>query len=84
MALTTTYLIVPFLPGARGALHPGTPRRTQVRGEAIATADSLAPFYAGVIVLRDRADPVAGVFLEPVIVCAIGDVPGELLQDLAA
>ena len=50
MALTTTYIVVPFLIGARGALHPGSPRRTAVRGTAIAMADGLAPFYAGVIV----------------------------------
>jgi hypothetical protein len=84
MALTTTYIVVPFLIGARGALHPGSPRKTAVRGTAIAMADSLAPFYAGVIVLRDRADAAAGVFLEPLLVCAIGDVPSELLCQLAA
>ena len=84
MALTTTYIVVPFLIGARGALHPGNPRRTAVRGTAIAMADGLAPFYAGVIVLRDRSDPAAGVFLEPLLICAIGDVPSDLLCQLAA
>lgn len=84
MALSTTYIIVPFLTGAGGALHPGNPRRTQVRGTAIAMADSLAPFYAGVIVLRDRSDAAAGVFLEPLLVCALGDVPGDLVSQLAA
>jgi hypothetical protein len=84
MALTTTYITVPFISGASGALHPGTPRRTVSRGTAIATADSLAPFYAGVIVLRDRTDAAAQVFLEPLLICAIGDVPSSLLSDLAA
>lgn len=84
MALTTTYIIVPFISGANGALHPGSPRRSPSRAYAIATADGLAPFYAGVIVLRDRNDPAASVFLEPLLICVIGDVPRELLTQLAA
>ncbi len=84
MALTTTYIVVPFLAGARGELHPGTPRRSLSRANAIAAADGLAPFYAGVVVLRDRNDPAAGVFLEPLLICVIGDVPVELLKQLAA
>ena len=84
MALTTTYIVVPFLTGAGGALLPGNPRRTIARGTAIAMADGLAPFYAGVIVLRDRNDAAAGVFLEPLLICAIGDVPPDLFQQLAA
>lgn len=84
MALSTTYITVPFLTGARGLLHPGTPRRSASRETALVTADRLAPFYSGVIVLRDRSDPAAGVFLEPLLICAIGDVPRDLLSDLAA
>ena len=84
MALSTTYIVVPFLLGARGALHPGTPRRLAERGAAIALADGLAPAYAGVIVLRDRTDPAARVYLEPLLICAIGDVPSDLLVQLAA
>ena len=84
MALQTTYIVVPFLAGVRGILHPGTPRRLLSRGTAITMADGLAPFHAGVIVLRDRNDPVAGIFLEPLLVCVIGDVPGDLLRQLAA
>lgn len=84
MALTTTYIVVPFLLGAKGALHPGTPRRMLSRPTAIAIADGLAPFYAGVIVLRDRQDSAAGIFLEPLLICAIGDVPVDLLKQLAA
>ena len=84
MALNTSYIVVPFLRGTRDDLMPSTPRRSLSRTNAIAMADGLAPFYAGVVVLRDRNDPVAGVFLEPVLVCVIGDVPGELLKQLAA
>lgn len=84
MALSTTYITVPFLCGANGALHPGTPRRSLSRATAIATADGLAPFYAGVVVLRDRNDPAAKIFLEPLLICVIGDVPPDLLTQLAA
>ena len=84
MALSTIYITVPFLLGSNGALYPGAPRRSVSRMTAIATADRLAPFYAGVIVLRDRHDPTAGVFLEPLLICVIGDVPRDLLVQLAA
>ena len=84
MALTTTFIVVPFMYGAKTTLHPGAPRRSVSRAAAIAMADSLAPFYAGVIVLRDRNDPGAGIFLEPLLICVIGDVPGDLLEQLAA
>ena len=84
MALTTIYIVVPFLAGAGGELHPGAPRRSLSRADAIAAADGLAPFYAGVIVLRDRNDVAAGIFLEPLLICVIGEVPGDLLTQLAA
>ncbi len=84
MALTTTYIVVPFLSGARGALHPGTPRRLGSRATSVAMADEIAPFYAGVVVLRDRHDSATGVFLEPLLICSIGDVPADLLRQLAA
>ena len=84
MPLSTTYIVVPFLTGARGALHPGSPRRMAERSAAIALADGLAPAYSGVIVLRDRADAAAGVFLEPLLICVIGDVPRDLMVQLAA
>ena len=84
MALTTTYIVVPFLIGARDSLLPAAPRRLITRGSAITLADRLAPFYAGVVVLRDRNDAVAGIFLEPLLICVVGDVPSELLRQLAA
>ena len=84
MALTITYTIVPFLKGAGGRLYPGAPRRSASRDNAIAAADRLVPFYAGVIVLTERSDPADEVFLEPLLTCVIGDVPPELLTNLAA
>lgn len=84
MPLTTTYITVPFIAGAGGALHPGIPRRSSARSEAILAADELAPFYAGVMVLRDRADAAAGIFLEPLLISATGRIPDDLVQQLAA
>jgi hypothetical protein len=84
MALETNFITVPFLWGRDNRLHPGAPRRSRSRSTAIATADQLAAFYAGVIVLRDRQDPAAGVFLEPLLICIIGDVPDDLITELAA
>ena len=84
MALGTVHIVVPFFADAAGALHPGTPRRSLSRSNAIALADGLAAFYAGVLVLRDRSDPAAGLFAEPLLVCVIGDVPGDVVKQLAA
>ena len=84
MALATTYTIVPFLRGAGGNLHPGSPRHMRCRDNAIVAADRLVPLYSGVIVLKERSDPAAGIFLEPLLICVIGDVPTTLLLDLAA
>lgn len=84
MALTTTYIIVPFLADPKGRLQPATPRRSLSRRNALAAAEGLGAFYAGVAVLCDRNDPVAGVFLEPLLICVVGDVPGDLVHQLAA
>jgi hypothetical protein len=84
MALSTTYITVPFLEGAHGALYPGAPRRSPSRRTAIAAADGLAPFYAGAIVLGDRNDLAASVFLEPLLIHVVGSVPKDLLSELAA
>ena len=81
MALTTTYIVVPFLAGARGRLHPGTPRQSLSRANAIALADGLAPSYAGVIVLRDRDDPSNNVYLEPLPISAAGKVLKHVLRE---
>ena len=84
MATGSIHIVVPFFTDEAGTLHPGTPRRSLSRPNAIALADGLAPFYAGVLVLRDRSDPAAGLYPEPLLVCVIGDVPGEVVRQLAA
>lgn len=84
MTMFTSYIVVPFDTASDGMLRPGVPRRLRARSNAMAMADDLAPFHAGVIVLRDRDDPAAGIFLEPLLACVIGDVPQDLLHQLAA
>ncbi len=84
MTLTITYTAVPFLRSIGGRLHPGVPRHAATREAALADAERLAPFYAGVIVLKQRADVAAGVFLEPLLVGVVGEVPDDLLKRSAA
>ena len=84
MPFTTTYTIVPFLADAAGRLRPAAPRRSKSREAAIAAADTLVPFYAGVIVLKERSNPPAGLFPEPTLICVIGEVPDGLITALAA
>ena len=84
MALTITYTVVPFLRSVQGRLHPGVPRHLSEREAAIAAAEYLAPFYAGAIVLKQRADAAQGTFLEPLVICMIGEVPDDVLRQTAA
>lgn len=84
MALTHTFIVVPFFSGVKGMLQPGTPRRALTRANAMTIAEGLGPLCSGVLVLCDRDDPAAGVCLEPLLICIIGDVPGDLLKELAA
>lgn len=84
MALSTVYLTVPFVSRGDGVLRPGPPRRSLSRPTALAQAERLAAAHAGVVVLCDRSDPSTHMFLEPLLVCVIGDVPWDLLGQLAA
>lgn len=78
MALTTAYLVVPFRRGDGGKLVPAAPRRELNHATAAETARRLVPHYAGVIVLIERSDLAAGVFLEPVLTFSAGEVPANL------
>ena len=84
MTLGTIHIIIPYFADDAGGLRPGAPRRSPSRRNAIALADGLAPFYEGVLVLRDGSDGIAGRHAEPALVCVIGDVPGEVVRRLAA
>ena len=84
MTLGIVHIIVPFFADEAGGLRPGAPRRSLSRRNAIALADGLAPFYEGVLVLRDGSDAAAGHHAERALVCVIGDVPGEVVRQLAA
>ena len=84
MTLTITYTTVPFLRGSDERLQPGVARHATTRQAALAAAEQLGPFYAGVIVLKQQFDPVRGEASEPVIIGVVGDVPQDLLRHSAA
>lgn len=84
MTLSTTYTTLPFTRAADGQLRPGVRRHLATREAALAAAEHLAPFYAGVVVLKQQADAGNGDILEPIVIGAVGDVPQELLSRSAA
>ena len=78
MTPTITYATIPFLRGADERLRPGVARHASTRQAALRAAEQLAPFYAGVIVLKQQFDPLRGGSSEPV--GTVGDVPQDLLR----
>jgi hypothetical protein len=44
----------------------------------------MAGQYAGVVVLEEESDPEQDIYAEPRLLRAIGNVPGEMLEALAA
>ena len=82
MTLTITYTLVPFTRSVSGRLHPGVPRHSGARAAALADAERLAQFYAGVIVLKNRSDAERCIVLEPLLICIVGEVPDDLLTNL--
>lgn len=85
MALITTYIILRFVVAKRGGkLLPGTPQRAKDEGKAVAAAERMAGQYAGIVVLEEKADPEQDFFREPRLVRAIGRVPEEMIESLAA
>ena len=85
MAASITYIILPFVVAKRGGkLVPGTPQRAKDKGKAVAAAERMAGQYAGIVVLEEQADPEQDIFAEPRLVRAIGRVPEEMIESLAA
>lgn len=82
--LGIVHIVLPFFADETGGLRPGAPRRSLSRRNAIALADGLAPFYEGVLVLRDADQGCDGRHAGRGLVCVIGDVPGEVVRQLAA
>ena len=82
---TTTYTILPFMVAKRGGkLVPGTPQRAKNQGKAVAAAERMAGQVAGVVVPEEQSDSEQDVFAEPRLVRAIGQMPDEMIESLAA
>ena len=76
----STFIVVPFEPGAGTSLHPAPPVRVRMEASARAVAEQVAPVYAGVAVIEQPPNE----FAEPRLVKAIGRVPKAMLKSLAA
>ena len=83
--MATAYIILPFTVAKRGGkLVAGTPQKMKDGARALAAAERMAGQYAGVAVLEERADPDQDIYAEPRLLRAIGDVPPEMVEALAA
>jgi hypothetical protein len=82
--MVTSYIVVPFSTAAPGKLTPGTPQNVKDRARAIRAAELIAGTAEGVIVLEQESDADADVYAEPKLVLHRGQVPAELLAELAA
>lgn len=82
--MITSYIVVPFLLGARGKLKPGRPQTEKDQVRAVRAAERIGVRSAGVIVLQQEADPANDVYAEPRLIFRRGDVPPELVEQLGA
>ena len=83
--LVTTYIILPFVVAKRGnKLVPCPPQKAKDATRAIAAAERMAGQYAGIVVLEEESDPEQDIFAEPRLLRAIGNVPAEMIESLAA
>ena len=83
--MVTTYIILPFVIGKRGGkLVPGTPQKAKDAVRAVAAAERMAGQYAGLVVLEESSDPEQDIYAEPRLLRAIGSVPDEMIEALAA
>ena len=63
---------------------PGTPQRAKEAGKALAAAERMAGQFAGLVVLEEDSDPEQDIYAEPKLLRAIGQVPPEMIEALAA
>ena len=83
--MVTSYIILPFVVAKRGGkLVPCTPQKAKDAARAIAAAERMAGQYAGVVVLEECSDPEQDIYAEPRLLRAVGNVPDEMIQALAA
>ena len=82
---TIQYIILPFVVAKRGnKLVSCPPQKAKDAARAIAAAERMAGQYAGIVVLEEESDPEQDIYAEPRLLRAIGNVPGEMLEALAA
>ena len=83
--MATNYIILPFVVAKRGnKLVPCPQQKAKDATRAIAAAERMAGQYAGVVVLEEESDPEQDIFAEPRLLRAIGNVPAEMIESLAA
>ena len=81
----TSYIILPFTVAKRGGkLVPGTPQKGKDAAKAINAAERMAGQYAGIAVLEEESDPEQDIYAEPKLLRAIGSIPPEMVEALAA
>ena len=79
-----SYIVVPFRLGERGKLTPSAPLKQKSQPSAVKAADRLGATVAGVVVLEQQADPLNDFYAEPRLVYRCGEVPPELVEQLAS
>jgi hypothetical protein len=84
MAAVTNYIILPFVLDKRGKLKAGTAQKAKDPTKAVLAAERMAGQYAGIVVLEEQCDPEQDIFAEPRLICVIGRVPEEMIEQLAA
>ena len=83
--MATTYIILPFVVAKRGnKLVPCPAQKAKDATRAIAAAERMAEQYAGIVVLEEQSDPEQDIYAEPRLLRAIGNVPADMLENLAA
>ncbi len=83
--MAINYLILPFVVAKRGGkLVPGTPQKAKDAVRALAAAERMTGQYAGLVVLEEQSDPEQDIYAEPRLLRAIGQVPSEMIEALAA
>ena len=85
MAVSVQFIILPFVTAKRGGkIVPGVAQKAKTAEKAIAAAERIAGQYAGIAVLEEHSDPEQDIYGEPRLLRAIGSVPPEMIEALAA
>lgn len=83
--MAVRFIILPFVVAKRGGKLTACPRQEAKSAEkAIAAAERMAGQVAGVAVLEERFDAAEDIYEEPRLLRAMGEVPAEMIEALAA